>query len=132
MTTRPPEPTPPQRVRVTGPPRRSGTRAVPRSREIDEETRLGEIYMESLLREQGRLAVVVLVVLFGGLGSLPLVFHLWPHLAEVRALGMPLPWLALGFLVYPALWVVGWGYVRAAERNERDFTHLVATGEEEP
>lgn len=119
---------PPERVRVTGPPRRTGGRApLPRTREIDEETRLGEIYMASLLREQARLAVGVLVTLFGTVGALPLVFHLWPGLAAERVAGVPLPWLLLGVLVYPWLLFLGWVYVRAAERNERDFTHVVAT-----
>lgn len=123
MTERPPE-----RVRVTGPPRRraTGRGPLPRTREIDESTRLGEIYMGSLLREQGRLAIGVLVVLFGTLGALPLVFHLWPGLAAQRVLGLPLAWLLLGVLVYPFLLALGWGYVRAAERNERDFVHLVS------
>lgn len=122
---------PPERVRVTGPPRRraGGRTPLPRTREIDEETRLGEIYMGSLLREQGRLAVGVLVVLFGSLGALPLAFHLWPELASTRMLGLPLAWLLLGVLVYPFLVLLGWAYVRAAERNERDFTHLVSRDE---
>ncbi len=38
---------------------------------------------------------------------------------------MPLPWLLLAFAVYPVLLGLGWVYVRAAERNERDFTDVV-------
>lgn len=126
--------TPPPRVRVTGPPRRRtpGRPAAPRAREIDAETRLGEIYLASLLREQLRLAVTVLVVLFGTLGSLPLVFHVWPRLADVRVAGMPLAWLLLGVLSYPFLLLLGWGYVRRAERNERDFAALVSSDEPAP
>ena len=123
--------TPPHRVRVTGPPRRRtpGRPAAPRAREIDAETRLGEIYLASLLREQLRLAVSVLVLLFGTLGSLPLAFFLWPSLADVRVVGLPLAWLLLGVLSYPFLLLVGWGYVRRAERNERDFAALVSSDE---
>lgn len=127
--------TPPERVRITGPPRRRTTSkvALSRTREIDEETRLGEIYMGSLLREQARLAGGVLVALFATVGALPLVFHLWPGLAGVRPLGVPVPWLLLGFLVYPYLVLLGWFYVRAAERNERDFAHVVeAEATDEP
>ncbi len=125
--------TPPERVRVTGPPRRRtpGRAAPARAREIDQETRLGEIYMGSLLREQGRLAIGVLVVLFGTLGALPLAFHLWPAMAAERVLGVPVPWLLLGVAVYPFLLLLGWVYVRAAERNEADFAHLVES-EEQP
>jgi cbb3-type cytochrome oxidase subunit 3 len=40
-------------------------------------------------------------------------------------LGMPLPWVLLGFAVYPFFVCVGWFYLRAAERNERDFADVV-------
>jgi hypothetical protein len=112
---------------VTGPPRRaSGRPPTARTREIDAATPVGEIYLASLLREQARLAVLILVVLFGTLGSLPLVFHLWPGLADVGVLGVPMPWLLLGVLVHPFLLTLGVVYVRRAERNERDFAALVS------
>jgi hypothetical protein len=38
---------------------------------------------------------------------------------------MPLPWVLLAVAVYPFLLLLGWLYVRAAERNERDFTEVV-------
>ncbi|WP_195849501.1 hypothetical protein [Nocardioides marmotae] len=113
-----------ERVRVTGPPRRRTPGA--RTRDIDAETRLGEVYMGSLLREQLWLAVRVLAVLAGTVGSLPLAFHLWPGLTDVRLLGAPLPWLLLGVLVYPVLVLLGWRYVRRAERNEADFLELMS------
>ena len=58
-------------------------------------------------------------------GALPLLFPLCPALREQRLLGVPLPWLLLGVLVYPCLLLLGWRYVRRAERNERDFAELV-------
>lgn len=114
---------PPERVRVSGPPRRRTPAA--RTTEIDAETRLGGMYMGSLLREQLRLALGVLLVLALTVGSLPLVFHLWPGLADIELVGVPLPWWLLGVLVYPTLVALGWVYVRRAERNERDFAELV-------
>jgi len=81
--------------------------------------------MRSLLRDQLRLALRILLVLMLSVGSLPLVFHLFPELAGVRLLGMPLSWLLLGFLVYPWLLVLGFAYVRRAEDYERDFADLV-------
>lgn len=121
------EPAPRQgRVRVTGPPRRRASVVRPAAtREIDAGTELGAVYMRSLLREQLRLALGVLAVLLVTVGSLPLAFHLVPRLAEARILGVPLPWLLLGLLVYPWLLVLGWAYVRRAEANERDFAELV-------
>jgi hypothetical protein len=114
---------PAQRIRVTGPTRRRT--AATRTREIDAGTRVGAIYMRSLLREQLRLALRVLATLFATVGALPLVFYLWPGLAEVRMLGVPLSWLLLGVLVYPWFLILGWRYIRQAEDNEHDFTDLI-------
>jgi len=114
---------PPERVRVTGPPRRRPTGT--RTREIDAETRVGAIYMGSLLGEQLRLALRILATLFLTVGTLPLVFHLFPGLGDVRLVGVPLAWVLLGALVYPYLLFLGWRYVRRAEANERDFADLV-------
>ncbi len=114
------------RVRVSGP---AGSSTRPRHievvREIDAQTPLGEIYMRSLMRSQLRLAFVVLAVLILTLGALPLVFAVVPGSREAHLLGLPLPWLLLGVLVYPAMLGLGWFYVRQAERNEHDFTDLV-------
>ena len=115
---------PPERVRVSGPPRRRTPSA--RTRDIDAETRLGGMYMGSLLREQLRLALGVLGTLAVTVGLLPLVFHLAPGLDDVRVVGLPLAWLVLGVLVYPFLVLLGWVYVRRAERNERHFADLMS------
>lgn len=124
---------PPQRVRVTGPDRRTTRRApLPRTREIDTATPVGEIYLASLLREQLRLAGLVLAILFGVLGSVPLLFHLWPSLAAHRVVGVPVAWWVLGVLPYPFLFVLGAFYVRRAERNEADFAALVSATTEQP
>ena len=119
---------PPPRVRVTGPPRRRAD--VVRSagtREIDAETALGEVFMRSLLREQLLLAARVLVALGLTVGLLPVLFHLFPELGDVRVGPVPVAWLVLGGLTYPWLVLLGWTYVRRAEHNERDFADLVGS-----
>ena len=115
-----------ERVRVTGPPRRRAT-TTDRSAtgEIDAGTELGHVYMQSLLREQLRLALGILALLAVTVGLLPLAFHLLPGLAEIRVGPLPLSWLLLGVLVYPWLITLGWIYVRRSEANERDFAALV-------
>jgi hypothetical protein len=122
---------PPTRVRVTGPPRRIHA---PRARigDIDEQTALGGVFLGSLLREQLALAVRVLAVLALTVGSLPLLFNIFPGLADQQVLGVPLAWLLLGVLVYPWLVLLGRWYVRRAERNERDFALLLEVLEDEP
>ena len=119
---------PPTRVRVTGPPRRraDAVRSAG-TREIDAETALGEVFMRSLLREQLMLAVRVLVALALTLGLLPLAFHVFPELGDVRVGPLPLAWLLLGVLTYPWLLLLGWFYLRRAEGHERDFADLVGT-----
>ncbi len=112
----------PQRVRVTGPPRRR--QAPQRPVDIDAESPLSEVYLDSLLAAQLRLAGRILLVLVLTVGSLPLVFLVVPDLAAVTPFGLPLSWLLLGVGVYPVLVLLGWRFVVRAERNERDFVDL--------
>ncbi|GAA4146630.1 hypothetical protein [Actinomadura keratinilytica] len=116
----------PGRTRVTGPRTRASRRLRhPVTREIDEQTGLGEAYMRSLLQAQLRLAVRLCAVLAVVLGGLPVLFMLVPELREQRVAGLPLAWVLLGGLAYPCFVACGWWYVRQAERNERDFADLV-------
>jgi hypothetical protein len=114
------------RVRVTSP-RTTATRRrrVTGASEIDAQTDLGEVYMSSLLRSQLRLALLVLAGLAVLVAGLPLLFTVAPALVDVHVVGVPLPWLLLAGGVYPFLLLLGWLYVRAAERNERDFAEVV-------
>jgi uncharacterized membrane protein (DUF485 family) len=115
-----------RRVRVTSP--RTGAtrrRRVTGTSEIDAQTGIGEIYMSSLMRAQLRLALLVLTALVVLVAGLPLLLAVVPGLLAVQVLGMPLPWVLLAFAVYPLLLLLGWVYVRAAERNEQDFTEMV-------
>ena len=118
------EPHPPRRVRVTSPPAGRRRRTSVAS-EIDAQTELGEIYMRSLMRSQLRLALGTLVVLALTVGMLPLLFVAVPSVRTAALGGVPLPWLLLGFAVYPVLIALAWSYVRRAERNERSFQDLV-------
>ena len=56
-------------------------------------------------------------------------FYLVPDLADVDLIGVPLAWWLLGIAVYPALLLLGWVYVRRAERNESDFAELLSEAE---
>lgn len=121
------EPHPIRRVRITHP-RTEAARRVPQrpaSREIDEQTELGEVYMSSLIRSQRRLAIVVCTVIAVLLAGTALLGAVSDRFGRLRLLGVPLPWLVLGLLVYPVLIAVAAYTVHQAERNERAFTHLV-------
>lgn len=121
------EPTGPvRRVRVTSPRTSAGRpRRVNVGSEIDAQTRLGEIYMSTLLRAQLRLAGLVVGALAVLVGGVPLAYAMFPSLDEVDVLGMPLAWVVLGFGVYPLLVLLGWLYVRSAENNEQEFADVV-------
>jgi hypothetical protein len=98
----------------------------PVTTDIDEQTRLGELYMASLIRAQWRLSVSVLASATVMIGGLPLLFLLVPATQTLHVGPVPLPWLILGVLVYPAVWLAGRYYVRQSEQIEREFTNLVA------
>jgi hypothetical protein len=116
----------PKRVRVTSPHHgATRRRQVGVTHEIDAQTGVGEVFVRSLVATQVRLALLVLGTVAVLIGGLPALFWLAPGLREVQALGIPLPWLLLGGLVYPALVTLGWFYVRQAERVEREFSDLV-------
>lgn len=118
---------PPKRVVVTSPRTAAARRPPGRSalRALDEQDHIGELLVRSLVRAQLLLALKLLTVLGVLLGGLPLLFALAPGTRGVVLLGLPLPWLVLGVLVYPALVLGGWVHLRLAERQERDFTELV-------
>lgn len=126
MTSPEEPPTYPGRVRVTNP-LTSAPAHVRRSvrQEIDESTGIGEIYMRSLIRSQLRAALTVVLTLVLSIGALPLVFLAFDTVTEFRVLGIPAPWLILGVAVYPGLFLLGWVYIRQAERAEREFSALV-------
>jgi len=115
------------RVRITSP----LTTASPHVRrtvqqEIDESTGIGEVYVRSLVRSQLRAALTVITTLMLTLGALPIVFWLLEDLRELSLLGIPLPWVVLAVAVDPGLFLLGWLYVRQADKSERDFVALLS------
>lgn len=117
----------PQRVRVVlaGERRFRAGRAQEARREIEEQTEVGEVLVRGLIRTQLVLALRVSVLVALLFGVQPLLYAVDPDLARVEVLGLRLPWLLLGVLAYPVVVGIAWTYVRAAERNEQDFSDLV-------
>jgi 4-amino-4-deoxy-L-arabinose transferase-like glycosyltransferase len=122
----------PARVRVTSSRRTAVTAVHAQSRliarDLDEQTELGDVYLEGLMRAQLRLALTVLALMVAALGGFPLLLTLVPSTRTMTLAGVPLPWLVLGVLVYPATWLLARGYVRQAERIEADFADIVEPG----
>jgi len=82
--------------------------------------------MAALMRAQLRLGLSVLLATAVLLGGLPLLFLVVPGASDVQVGPVPLPWLALGVMVYPVVVMAARYYVRHSERIERDFADLVA------
>ncbi|MGV1008462.1 MAG: hypothetical protein ACOYBY_07620 [Dermatophilaceae bacterium] len=118
---------PPKRVRVTSPRRDARRRAAvrPGEQDLTEQTGLGEVYLTALLRVQLRLALRSLFGVGVILGGLPAVFLLIPGAGRLSVGPLPLPYLIVGFLVYPVVFFAARHHVRQAERIERDFAELV-------
>jgi hypothetical protein len=116
----------PKRVTVTSsrPVRRARSRP-PSVAELHEQTELGGVLLSSLIRAQLGLAIGVLITFGVLVAALPFAFAVAPRLTNSTFLGLPLPLLVLGVVIYPVVVLFGWFYVRHAERNEREFEDLV-------
>jgi hypothetical protein len=117
----------PRRVRVTSPRREARRRAAsrPAALELEEQTGLGEVYLSALLRAQLRLSVAILLATAVVVLGLPAVLVLVPVTRTLQVGPIPLPWLAIGVLIYPVVLVAARIYVHQAERIERDFADLM-------
>lgn len=116
---------PGKRVRIVLAERRRTRRVVRTLAEVEEQTGVGEVLSRQLVRAQLILALRLGLLTIAVLGGIPLAFALMPSLGTVSIIGLRLPWLLLGFAVYPFLIAVAWACNRSAERNERDFTEMV-------
>lgn len=119
--------TPPRRARVTSPRRQARRRAErrPPAQELAEQTGLGEVYLSALLRAQLRLSLAILLGVGGVVLGLPALFVVVPATRSVTVGPIPLPWLAIGVLIYPIAFLAARIYVRQAERIEREFSELM-------
>jgi hypothetical protein len=77
------------------------------------------------MRRQLRLSLGVAVAFAVLLAGQPLVAWFWPGYADVSALGIPLPWLLLAVLAFPAMVLLGLFYVRRAEAIDEEFSELL-------
>ncbi|MEV0250518.1 hypothetical protein AB0H76_28260 [Nocardia sp. NPDC050712] len=102
---------------------RRGARRIHTRLEVEEQTEIGEALIGGLIRAQLGLALRMALISVLVLCSLPLLFRI-EAIDALHILGIRLPWLLLGFAVYPALYAVGRLYRHLAERNEHDFLEL--------
>ncbi|WP_306365513.1 hypothetical protein [Nocardia sp. CC227C] len=101
---------------------RRGARMVRTRVEVAEQTEIGAAMIDGLIRAQFGLAVRTGLVVVAVLGALPVLFTL--GVGSTVVLGIRLPWLLLGVLSTPLLYVAGRVYLRLADRNDQDFAEL--------
>ncbi|GEL16451.1 hypothetical protein [Pseudonocardia asaccharolytica] len=116
----------PTRVRIVLSERKaSAARSVRTVVDVQELTPVGDLLRTNLIGSQLGAALRVAAVAGLVLAVLPALFALFPELGRMSVLGLRLPWLLLGVLVYPFLLGLGWWYVRSAERAEQEFADHV-------
>ncbi len=116
---------PSKRVRVVLAERKGVARPVRTVVDIQEGTAVGELLRTDLIVSQLRVALRFAVFAAVTLGALPLLFAWYPVIGETAVMGLRLPWLLLGVLVYPFLLLLGWWHTRSAERVEQNFADHV-------
>jgi hypothetical protein len=114
-----------RRVRVVFAERRNPTQRVGTMKEVQEGTAIGDLLRTELIGSQLSVALRFAAVAGLSIGLLPLLFVLFPAVGQAEVLGLRLPWLLLGVLVYPFLLALGWWHTRTAERVEQSFADHV-------
>lgn len=83
------------------------------------------LFTRSLMRAQGRLALVFVVAFVTAVALVTLVISGIPSLNDHTIGGIPLPWLIQAYGYYPIIIVFAVAYTFAAMRTERRFRALV-------
>ena len=109
---------------------RRGTRVVRTRVELQEQTEVGDALVRGLVRAQLGLALRLAVFSFGTLAAIAVINSSFPTLGAATVFGIRLNWLTLGVLANPAMYGVGWLFIRLAEQSERDFIGVVDAGDE--
>jgi hypothetical protein len=94
--------------------------------ELAEGTPHGDVYLGRLIRAQLRLALLALGAFGGLVGSLPLLFLLWPGIEDVELFGVPLPVVVLAAPLFPLIVVIGLLYQRRADALDETFRDVVS------
>lgn len=102
----------------------NGGRSAAASREAEEETDAGQLFVRSLIRSQLRLGLVVALGFLLIMLAFPLMLGLVPGLADSTIAGLPFDWVLLGAGIYPVIGLSAWLYVRTAARNEARYRDL--------
>jgi hypothetical protein len=122
-------------VTISEPPRRQVVRAAarrpsdsslsPTRDDLYQPDAYGRELLSSLMRAQAGVSLAALVPALSLLALYPLLTVLLPRLAAFQVVGLPLTLIILGGGIYPPLVLLGYWYVRRAERLEQRFVKLL-------
>jgi hypothetical protein len=104
----------------------SGPRPRTPREELAEGTPHGDVYLGRLIRAQLRLSLLALGAFGGLVGSLPLLFLLWPRLEDLELFGVPVPVVVLAAPLFPLIVVIGLLYQRRADALDETFRDVVS------
>jgi membrane protein implicated in regulation of membrane protease activity len=90
---------------------------------VAEQSELGGVVLRSLLRSQFRLAALVAGAFLTAVAALWIISEAAGDLPWLP--GVPLVWLLIGALPYPAALVAAVAYYRAANRTEQRYAELL-------
>lgn len=97
----------------------------PPLREFSEQTEVGSVFLQALVRRQLRLSLTVAGLFVVFLAIQPLISTLWPAWGDLKLAGIPLTWVVLGVGSYPLLVWLGRHYVHRAEEIDNEFADLL-------
>lgn len=103
----------------------AGRRPAPGTSDVLRQDEYGKVLLGSLMRAQLGVTASILGPAILLLALYPLLAVLVPGLDSDLVLGVPLTLVVLGGGIYPPLVVLGFFYVRRAERVERRFSELL-------
>jgi hypothetical protein len=113
------------RVRVVLSERKGVARPVRTIKEVQENTAVGDLLRRNLIRSQLSVTLRFAALTAAVLVALPALFAALPELGRFQVLGLRVPWLLLGVLIYPFLIGIAWWYTRVADRVEQNFADHV-------
>jgi fatty acid desaturase len=92
--------------------------------DLEEQSSVGTALVRGLVRAQLRAAAALGALTAAFLAAVPLLAYLVPAFSRAGILGVRLPWLVIGVLPFPLLFLAGYAFNRVAERNEREFATM--------
>lgn len=93
--------------------------------ELEEQTSYGEQLVRDLIKAQlqaaSRVTLLIIIVLL----PIPALLYFLPQLNDVSVVGVRLPWLLLGVVPFPVMFLSAYWFNHRAESHERAFVDMV-------